>query len=245
MFEGLGPLADTGGVGRSEVAAADQTGMPPPVVAAPAPAATYRPRPAFVAGNSQRDANAAADAMFENRAPATAPRRRSSYDEESVFNPGQDIGPNISVDVSRRTGVPFDNPAGAGRSSGVGGATAEDIEREQEFNRMVRKANALAASGIPYGAQTDASALTYHRSKTRPSTIKGGRGTATGMKAGDIEAYRRQQEELAKRGRGFNTPRRKEGGAIKVKKMASGGMSSASKRGDGIATKGKTKCKMY
>jgi hypothetical protein len=31
----------------------------------------------------------------------------------------------------------------------------------------------------------------------------------------------------------------------KTKNMASGGMSSASKRGDGIATKGKTKCKMY
>jgi hypothetical protein len=45
-----------------------------------------------------------------------------------------------------------------------------------------------------------------------------------------------------------NVPRRnsyyKKGG--KVKKMASGGMaSSASKRADGIATKGKTKCKMY
>jgi hypothetical protein len=31
----------------------------------------------------------------------------------------------------------------------------------------------------------------------------------------------------------------------KVKKMASGGMTSASKRADGIASKGKTKCKMY
>jgi hypothetical protein len=45
-----------------------------------------------------------------------------------------------------------------------------------------------------------------------------------------------------------DVPRRnsyyKKGG--KVKKMASGGMaSSASKRADGIATKGKTKCKMY
>ena len=40
----------------------------------------------------------------------------------------------------------------------------------------------------------------------------------------------------------------KKGGMVKkaVKKMASGGMtSSASKRADGIATKGKTKCKMY
>lgn len=39
------------------------------------------------------------------------------------------------------------------------------------------------------------------------------------------------------------------GGQIKTKKMASGGMtstvSSASKRGDGIASKGKTRCKMY
>jgi hypothetical protein len=42
---------------------------------------------------------------------------------------------------------------------------------------------------------------------------------------------------------------KKRGGAIKTKKMASGGMtskaSSASKRGDGIASKGKTKCKIY
>ena len=35
----------------------------------------------------------------------------------------------------------------------------------------------------------------------------------------------------------------KKGG--KTKKMASGGMSSASKRADGIASRGKTKCKMY
>jgi len=38
---------------------------------------------------------------------------------------------------------------------------------------------------------------------------------------------------------------KKKGGAVKTKKMASGGMTSASKRGDGIASKGKTKCKMY
>ena len=196
---------------------------------------------------SQSRSMAAAVPAAAAAAPAAAAPRRSSYDEENVFNPGQDVGPNISVDVSRRTGVPFNNPAGAGRSSGVGGATAEDIEREQEFNRMVRKANALAASGIPYGAQTDASALTYHRSKTRPSTIKGGRGTATGMKAGDIEAYRRQQEDLKKRGRGFNTTRFAKGGAVKAKgtNMTSGGDTSASKRADGIAVRGKTKCKIY
>ena len=43
--------------------------------------------------------------------------------------------------------------------------------------------------------------------------------------------------------------KRASGGQIKTKRMASGGMastvSSASKRGDGIASKGKTRCKMY
>jgi hypothetical protein len=33
--------------------------------------------------------------------------------------------------------------------------------------------------------------------------------------------------------------------ASKPKKMASGGMTSASKRADGIASRGKTKCKIY
>ena len=37
----------------------------------------------------------------------------------------------------------------------------------------------------------------------------------------------------------------KKGGAVKAKKMANGGVTSASKRADGIASRGKTKCKMY
>lgn len=47
----------------------------------------------------------------------------------------------------------------------------------------------------------------------------------------------------------ITNPPMKKGGMVKPKKMASGGMtsmaSSASKRADGIATRGKTKCKMY
>jgi hypothetical protein len=221
---------------------AGQSGPAIKPVAAAAPVAGVN-----TGGGSAAPSRSMAAAVPAAAAPAAAASRRSSYDEENVFNPGQDVGPNISVDVSRRTGVPFNNPAGAGRSSGVGGATAEDIEREQEYNRMVRKAHALADSGIPYKDQTDQSAMVYHRTKTRPSTIKGGRGTATGMKAGDIEAYRRQQEDLKKRGRGFNTTRLAKGGAVKAKgtKMSSGGDTSASKRADGIAVRGKTKCKIY
>jgi hypothetical protein len=70
-----------------------------------------------------------------------------------------------------------------------------------------------------------------------------GRGIKGGPTASELEAYRRKQEQQD-RLRSSGGMRAK-GGAIKTKKMASGGMTSASKRADGIATKGKTKCKMY
>lgn len=48
------------------------------------------------------------------------------------------------------------------------------------------------------------------------------------------------------RGTGEGFVMYKKGGAVKAKKMASGGStSSASSRADGIASRGKTKCKMY
>jgi hypothetical protein len=66
---------------------------------------------------------------------------------------------------------------------------------------------------------------------------------------------KKMQEALARQGqKPFNfdfssAAGMKRGGQTKAKKMASGGMtskaSSASKRGDGIAAKGKTNCKMY
>lgn len=71
-----------------------------------------------------------------------------------------------------------------------------------------------------------------------------------GATAKEIKAYNDQKAEQER----INKLRssggmRAKGGAIKAKKMASGGsvskVSSASKRADGIASKGKTKCKMY
>lgn len=47
------------------------------------------------------------------------------------------------------------------------------------------------------------------------------------------------------RGTGEGFVMYKKGGAVKAKKMASGGFTSASSRADGIASRGKTKCKMY
>ena len=64
-----------------------------------------------------------------------------------------------------------------------------------------------------------------------------------GATAGGINAYRKEQEEKERiKKLRASGGRRAAGGAIK--KMASGGM-TASRRGDGIASRGKTRCKMY
>jgi hypothetical protein len=189
MHKGLGPLADTGGVGRSEgIEAADQTGMPPPVTAAP---------------------------VTRGFAPAAAPAaRRAPASTSQLLATDADFMP------SRLAQAPVSGP----RSGGIGGATAAEVAALERQ----RAAEANLARGI-----------------NRAATI-GTRSTgAGGATAQELEAYRRQQEELARRNQRSNTSRFKEGGAVKTKKMASGGVSSASKRADGIATKGKTKCKMY
>ena len=68
------------------------------------------------------------------------------------------------------------------------------------------------------------------------------RRSEEGMSSSEAAEFRRRMADAAADG-GM-----KRGGAVKakVKKMASGGsVSSASKRADGIASRGKTKCKMY
>jgi hypothetical protein len=66
-----------------------------------------------------------------------------------------------------------------------------------------------------------------------------------GATASGIDTYRKEQEEKERiKKLQASGGRRASGGAVKTKKMASGGM-TASSRADGIATRGKTKCKMY
>jgi hypothetical protein len=97
-----------------------------------------------------------------------------------------------------------------------------------------------------------------------PSEADIQKGLEVGVGGPSLRALNAAAKGLANRGKsyttkeglkeiGYDAPRigteplklgMKKGGA--VKKMASGGMtSSASKRGDGIASKGKTRCKMY
>jgi hypothetical protein len=66
-----------------------------------------------------------------------------------------------------------------------------------------------------------------------------------GATASGIDTYRKEQEEKERiKKLQASGGRRASGGAVKTKKMASGGM-TASSRADGIASRGKTKCKMY
>ena len=94
------------------------------------------------------------------------------------------------------------------------------------------------------GGATSGELAAYERAQRGAGAGRStGRGGAT---AAELAEYQRQQERDRMRGRGYGTTYKK-GGSVKAKpkKMASGGMTSASKRADGIATKGKTKCKMY
>lgn len=160
-------------------------------------------------------------------------------------------GPNISADVARRTGVRLNSTAGAGRSAGRGGPTAEELAAYRASRgytpppmtpEMRRQAEAQALEGV-YPEQ----ALIAPGLKTVAAFAKGLANRAPRL--AEIT-----QEALAAPVRRLPAPTyllKKKGGTVsaKPKKMASGGMtskvSSASKRGDGIAQRGKTKGKMY
>ena len=98
---------------------------------------------------------------------------------------------------------------------------------------------AAAPAARAPATQARAPASNVARGTNRAATVgprSTGRGGATA-----------QELVAARRGREANTPRFKEGGAVKAspKKMASVGVSSASKRADGIAQRGKTRGKVY
>lgn len=118
---------------------------------------------------------------------------------------------------------------------------ARAAQAAQAAAAPVRTAPARAAAPV----QVDEAARGRGTNRAPVPTVVGPRSTGRGgATAAELAEYQRQQERDRMRGRGYGTTYKK-GGAVKVKKMASGGMTSASKRADGIATKGKTKCKMY
>lgn len=115
---------------------------------------------------------------------------------------------------------------------------------EEVAQRTGVKLDSRAGAGRGIQGGPTAEELDAYASRKRGAGA--GRGGQGGPTAAELAAYREQQRLDKLRSSGGM---RAKGGAIKAKakpkKMASGGMTSASKRADGIASKGKTKCKMY
>ena len=112
------------------------------------------------------------------------------------------------------------------------GAEAGEAEAYKEATNRFKKETANMSPAVAQGRAP----MTKRQPTANTYTRK------MGAQAGEAEAYRaaKAREEAERRGLGVM----KKGGA--VKKMASGGMTSgASKRGDGIAQRGKTRGKLY
>jgi hypothetical protein len=176
------------------------------------------------------------------------------YNQDSQGNRAgtqADGGPPITEEMRR-------NPVA--RIPGQSARAPEDGRRVTGGNISRNLANMAAALGPTRAAG-------FGNAAVEAATARGALQRAAAARAERTEAARRGQtptnltstkssstartNEASKRTRKFDEDSEnvefKHGGKTKAmpKKMASGGMSSASKRADGIASKGKTKCKMY
>lgn len=275
-----GPLAETGGMGRTNVTAASQADMAPPnlaaVVATPAriagtdrSAGAGRPAGGSAApARSVVDPIAAAYADESRRrdilAQQAAAGRSRSFAGQTGDAPASLPRGQAAVDMipgeSRRAPQGGERVTGTEFSRNLGNLLNAPVPGVLPLGRAVRGAGAalrqpptavpaLAApaarlTGPSRAAIKDAERIA-RQEKLREQVLRenaanyGLDPTAPGYEA----AMRALRSNLG--GKDFTL--KKKGGAVKAKpqKMASGGMSSASKRADGIASKGKTKCKMY
>lgn len=131
------------------------------------------------------------------------------------------------------------------------GATAEEIEAYRNRPSATRSADKRPDLSTPEGRRRAEEEQALER-VTPEEMLVGGPGLKALHAAAKNLARPRQLLLPAPaarppvRGSGEGFVMYKKGGAVKAKKMASGGStSSASKRADGIASRGKTKCKMY
>jgi len=252
-----GPLADTGGVGRSEVRAADQSAMSPPVVAAPA---------ASVA----RSITAAAPAAARSAGSGSGYLDLGGYNDMAQVDMPRGYDPRLANLSSAAVG--------ASEASAIRNAANAEMPLRRQLTQTTLGAPTARAAGAPsiyagpaaFQAYRQRQAAEAAAAATPPAPPGSARNIVQQMREKDkavLAAVRRRQEQeaaAAAQNRAAAEQRRidaelsldpterllrgyKKGGAVKAKpkKMASGGMSSASKRGDGIASKGKTKCKMY
>ena len=140
-----------------------------------------------------------------------------------------------------------DQIPGQDRSGPTGGERADSTE----FSRNM---SALTPLGGGFG-KIGAELATAGRAQRGYNAAQAARRAAEGMSPAEALAAREAATQAAREAKTLNpnawlagpkgmAENFRKGGAVKTKKMASGGM-TASKRADGIASRGKTKCKMY
>lgn len=247
-----GPLAEAGGVGRSDVAAASQANMPPPAAVAPAavtPAAVraaqsgVKAKPAPARNFSDRAAMfRASERAYRNaQAPAGQPARPMTREEMIAQIPtggygdvsgGERItGNEFTRNMGNILNAPVPGLVPVGRAAKAFVPATKIGSKIEEGREMVT--NPLAWAAGPKGMKQMQAAENAERKAKRAMDARRNEKLAT-----------KGEEDVTGGAIGY-----KRGGSAgfksKPKKMASGGLSSASKRADGIASKGKTKGKIY
>ena len=149
----------------------------------------------------------------------------------------------------RRKLSPVDQIPGQDRSGPTGGERVSGTELSRNVSNTM---NALAPLGGGVG-KIGAELATAGRAQRGYNAAQAARRSAEGMSPAEALAAKEAAAQAAREAKTLNpnawlagpkgmAENFRKGG--KVKKMASGGM-TASSRADGIASRGKTKCKMY
>jgi hypothetical protein len=151
----------------------------------------------------------------------------------------------------RRAPAPESQIPGQDRSGPTGGERVSGTELSRNVSNTM---NALAPLGGGFG-KIGAELATAGRAQRGYNAAQAARRSAEGMSPAEALAAKEAAAQAAREAKTLNpnawlagpkgmAENFRKGGAVKTKKMASGGM-TASSRADGIASRGKTKCKMY
>jgi hypothetical protein len=143
---------------------------------------------------------------------------------------------------------------GLGLGNAANAATKMDTGEREQLTRDVLEGliTPLGLTPSMAGEGSDlypSKPLSYAEKQKRWKAFLANMSPADKKKMEESLAYQNKDNLTFQDFKNFIISKKAGGGQIKAKKMASGGMtstvSSASKRGDGIASKGKTRCKLY
>jgi hypothetical protein len=208
----------------------------------------YTPRGSAARAAARAEAFAARDAarqdrkqmLAENKAGQAAQATRAAQAALAAKNTPQLAstmqGRNTSIGTPTGTRGTLNNDMRGGPISGPGAPLPSNTP-----NPAIIPDNPPPSYNTPAGGNTSSIASGYNTGAPATTSYQG--GTTGGMGGGMLGATGMPNTSMLPTGAAF-----KRGGVVRAKKMASGGMTSkvstASKRADGIAQRGKTKGRM-